>query len=674
MRAVSGRLYLAAALVYLVQGTGLLVVGANHYIGHGWWDQFHYTALAEFFAAFPFSTTLESLGPHAHLVSAVFLKDDRIGQSVLQAFASVSSSVSAKAMFAPTILLCPALTVMAVYALGRRLSLSAGWALTCSVVAGLLPAITALQLDCFLSQCLALPLLLILPIVLDDLNAAPSWATVARVAILLAATAAVYTEFTPILLGLLLLTLVVMSLGWSPRWQLLGWYCTVVATALALNIAFDRRLAVIAQRVTAAGASAETYPWALSMEAWARVWLGELASVQATRWAGVLTALALVVTALAYVGLIYACWQSIGQAAPMDEGAHRRLAVLSAVLALALLPLGVRLKDSAHPYQFYKLLLSVAPLLVLGLGLLALSRAAASNAERWCGLRRLRTWIAGTSLLLVLMAAIAGTLKMVLDTTTQAAHARSYAHLMHSSDMRFLQDHLESSPGGNVAIVQHNGYVTSWLSYLARHQRLWLLDIGYAGPILAETLRPQGIVGGTRLPHDVCVITRHEGAFSRVDPGDMRLVWAGRWFQLWQAQSARWALPVEIVNANGLETRDGHPFFWMGGPPTQIEVLAGSAGQLTLSGRFIPGPSSLSSSPIRFRVNRAGGPQIEREINGGEMAVSLPVNAGKSLIFLEALAEPRLPDGSQPPLVVGIQGLSVSFGSEQAADVVERVD
>src|SRR5262249_50582571 len=71
--------------------------------------------------------------------------------------------------------------------------------------------------------------------------------------------------------------------------------------------------------------------------------------------------------AVGYVGLFKAWLAGLRSGrAP----ARRRFAFASCVLATALAPLLVLARDDQHPYQFYKLLLSVSPLLVLGLALL----------------------------------------------------------------------------------------------------------------------------------------------------------------------------------------------------------------------------------------------------------------------------------------------------------------
>src|SRR5688500_3967468 len=82
--------------------------------------------------------------------------------------------------------------------------------------------------------------------------------------------------------------------------------------------------------------------------------------------------LTLALTALAYLGLARA-WRApwtCCREGRCEPGGLDRLALTSMVLALALLPILVVLKDGRLVYQTHKLLLTVAPLLVAGLALL----------------------------------------------------------------------------------------------------------------------------------------------------------------------------------------------------------------------------------------------------------------------------------------------------------------
>ena len=168
-------LFGAALAVYLLQGLGLLIVGASFYMGRAWGDQYNYTALAQFLTDERFSMSMSQVGQRPYLATAISFKLDRIGQSVLHSFFATSSLQEAKTLFESTILLSVALLVLAVYALGRRYGMQKGYALATGAAAGLLPGIAMVHLESFLSQALAIPLLLLFPVLLDDLVQRLDW-------------------------------------------------------------------------------------------------------------------------------------------------------------------------------------------------------------------------------------------------------------------------------------------------------------------------------------------------------------------------------------------------------------------------------------------------------------------------------------------------------------------
>jgi hypothetical protein len=82
---------LACLGVYLIQGLGLLLLGAPEYLANRMGDQFNYIAIAEFLADCPFSASAEEIGPRPYVLHALPLKDDRIGQSILHGFLAVTT-------------------------------------------------------------------------------------------------------------------------------------------------------------------------------------------------------------------------------------------------------------------------------------------------------------------------------------------------------------------------------------------------------------------------------------------------------------------------------------------------------------------------------------------------------------------------------------------------------
>jgi hypothetical protein len=653
LAAVPWGLYGLAAAAYLLQGVGLLLLGAEHYVGRAWSDQFNYTSLGEFFARWLFSTPAAVIGEAPWLTPAVRLKFDRIGQSVLHAFLMVSSGGDARALFGPTILLGPTLTVLAVAALAERLGVCGRRALLAAAAAGPLPAVAMLHLDCFLSHALAAPLLLLLPAWIDDLVRRPGPAALIRAVLLLNLMVAVYSEFLLLAAGLLALQLALALLCRRLSWRLAACLAALAVSPWLVNRYYAiRSLLLVGARVHEP-VLAGVYPWALTVAGWGRAWLGDLAGATASTTETLVRLLTLAVTGLGYLGLARgwrASWPGTW-AGRREPAAFAGLSVTSAVLALALLPVLVVLKDDRLAYQTYKLLLTVAPVLVVGL-------VAAPAKPQAAGIGGL------VPLVLVLGLGAAGTVQMAFRSGVAYPELRSLAHRLLAPDVRRLRRALEGSSGGDLVIAHPDGFERSWLAYFGRRHRVrlafsTLIDLDLATiPEAAPALRLDGLSG------DLLLVTPHQPPFRRVSPGELELVFAGESCRLWRGASPRWAVPLGVANPNGLERLGGQPFFWVGGPATRLDVLAGAPGRLTLQATALPGPSLPTTRQRRLLVRAPGGYEAEWRTEGGPLAVEVPVGPGRSTVWLECPDRPApgtTANGDPRPLLVGLQGLEVSF-------------
>jgi hypothetical protein len=236
--------------------------------------------------------------------------------------------------------------------------------------------------------------------------------------------------------------------------------------------------------------------------------------------------------------------------------------------------------------------------------------------------------------------------------------------------MRRLQRDLERSGGGELVIAHLDGFERSWLAYFGRRHRVrlafsTLVDVDLAGvPEAAPALDTSAVA------RPLLIVTQHGPQFRRVCPGaGLEPAYAGESCQLWRAASAEWALPLALVSPNGLEWVDGGPYFWLGGPAARLDVLAGAAGRLTLRATLLPGPSLPRALKRRVRVRTSGGFEAEHHTQGGPATIEVPVAAGRSAVWLECPdrpAAPPAPGGDPRPLLLGVQGLEVSFTPEAA--------
>jgi hypothetical protein len=691
-RRFPARLWGACLIVYLVQGLGLLLLGARFYVGRAWTDMFNYTTWAQFLADVPFHVGWEAAANHPWLVAPISMRWDRSGQSVLHAFFAVTSIHDAKTLFAPTILLGPSLTVLAIYALGQKLGLTKPQAVTAGLASGLLPSLASVQVECFLSHSLAIPFLLIMPVLLSDLNRLLDWRSLCRAALVLSVTASVYPEFAPILFATIALSLGI-ALGQSyHRHLLLRNYSALVLTALILNPGSLVPLVLALNRVNMP-VLGHVYPWAFSVEGLSRVWLGDWA-IGHTRTVQQLIRISTVMaTAIGYSGILKTWLDGLyaGGIGRDDKPAHYRFCCASCVLALCLLPLLVIAKDNEHPYQYYKLFLTISPLLVLGVALLWRPPALPIAV----GVRWYPAVPAQVSLFFVIVSAIAGTCHIAWRAGQDTRHVRSCAPLLLTPDIRKLQERLRELPPSDVVQAINEPFLNSWFSYFARNHRVWLccpdiVDVRLkeefpanavpktrGWPVQLEAgrlahIRPgAGTLDVRSLPVHAVILWQKSDMFQTVTAGRLTEIWTGESFRLSQTDGNDWALPWAIETPYPLQEANGHSPFWMGQGTTTLNILAGSPGLVTLGGTFHAGPALPETALRRLAVCTDAGQRLTFTTDGGQCTFTVRVPAGKSRILLTPLDRPTraAPPGDTQMMLLGIQDLSFTFTPEAQARV-----
>jgi hypothetical protein len=354
-----------------------------------------------------------------------------------------------------------------------------------------------------------------------------------------------------------------------------------------------------------------------------------------------------------------------------DAGARRSLSFVCSVVGLAMLPFLVAVKDDHHLYQLQKLLLSVGPLLVLGLGLLHLGSPAVAIGDNATGRSWWRKRALGLMSLLplgvVLVCGALGTGHMILQRQPSSPDWRHFETRLTAPDMRRIRDLLERSAGNDLFIAHNDWYLKSWLGYFGRRNRVWFFTPSLVNIELGQYPQTARMQSAQDLPAQALVVGEwgdQSSIFARVSPGDTRLEWSGHSLQLWRTLSSNWAFPHSVTNPNGLESRGGQPFFWIGGSPTFIDVVAGRAGSLTFTATFMLGPSLPETRTRKLRVSSTAGCEFDLVTAGGHESFKVPVLAGKTRVSLLALDPPtraRLENGDQRPLVLGVQGLEALF-------------
>jgi len=667
----------AVLLVYALQGVGLLIVGAKYYVGRAWSDQFSYTVMTQFMADERLSTTAQAFGNQPVLLRAIELKDERIGQSILQAFFAVSSFTDAKTLFEPTILLSPGLIVVAIYMLLRGLNLDRRRALLASTLAGVLPSITLLHLESFQSHALVLPLLICFPAILLHLNKQPDRYRLAIAALILTVSTSIYTEFLPILVGVVILTISVAAIYHTQRYRLIACYGVLLLSPALLVPGMVSSMPDIVTRINYE-VLIGIYPWAYELESLSRIWFGDLAVAPQIAARGLIDVTSVVLTAMAGFGLLHACLPLVttrGRILAMPEQGNVLVCLLS-VCAIALLPVIIIAKDHTHPYQFYKLLISVSPLLVVGIALLDIPIAsvpmrAVSWSDTTLGAWRYR--IVSVILLLIFFGCVVSTTSMGMKSTLVEAQERSAAHFLIAPDVRELQDRLEQLSDQDLLLTDTRSPTSGWIAYFARHNRIWLPE-PYVGGIdlapIATNVTLQNI------PSDLLVLYRNDDMFlrSKPDPKLWPAIWSIGEYTLAKPVQAAWVVPVQIKNKNGLESLKGHPFFWMGKGDTYITVLASESGLVSIEAEFQAGPSLPGQSSRQLLV--IAGSTYHRHISlaNASATIAVPVQAGQTQIVLRPLDRvtvDSLSSGEQRPLLIGAYNMTVHLSN--APVIVEQI-
>ncbi len=658
--------FAAGGGAYLLHAGGLFIVGAGLYVGWGWPECCSCDELAQFLRDWPLRTPLSAVGVHnLFLAGPMAIKHDSIGQAVLQAFFASSCGLDAKPLLGPMLLLLPGLTVPAVYLVGQRQGLARPVALLSGLAAGCLPALAMIHLAGYLSQALAIPLLLIFPIVLEDLLALPSGRSLLGAVVILAGGAAVCPELLILFLAVFVLMALLTLIRRRVPWQRILWMAAVPIGAIIVHPSFRPRLMDPVLHGRAVWATLEAFPWAFSVEGWSRLWSGELADANVGGAAALVRILGLGLAGMGYVGLagtLHAAFQEVW-ANPQIPAGRLALARAAAVMALAVLPLLILVKGDLHHFAFYKLLLSISPLLVLGQARLAGQLA---DYLRW----RARCWasVRYAVPISVLVLGGAGSLQLALATAHPKAQSGYFASLMHSPDMAHLQERLSGTHGEELVLAGHDPYLNRWLTYLGRQQRVHRMEPDFLTPALRHALEPRSLWGSASIPQRATVVAHLQGMRADIQPGDMSLEWRGEQFQLWHARSPRWAVPVCLESPQQLLTRDGQPFFVLEHRPTHLVVLAGAAGDVTLTARLVSWNRRRRPAVRLLRIESDHGQYCDIRTRG-DFTATLNVRAGINDVWLWALDEPfeePTPKEDRQSDLVGIQGMGSSYRDAEA--------
>jgi hypothetical protein len=466
-----------------VQGAAYFVIGPQSYIGAGTRDVWNYDALTAFLMDDKFSTAVAQVGSNPILGIGTYLKNDRIGFNLVQGtFAGVFRTDPAL-WWGTCSLLGPALVPVALWLSGVRLSVPVIALAGSAFLAGTLPGLAWVHLENDLgSHALVLPFVLAWPPILDHVLRAPTWKRYFGLALLADCAAITYAEFTPILLVLTVITSVWWATGASARWRTTALVIGATCAGVLFTPTFPGRFvsASTSAHALRGGLLTDWPTYARTVEGFTRVWFVPDGT----------TIAAISLTIIGAVGLLATM---IRRPVPLTIG-------LAALACAAIVPFAV---GTGFGYVYYKTLITVTPVIALGLALLAT-----------CALdRRMRIIVSGGVIAVSIVAAAMST------RATLLANQRIIGDVDQQGTIRSPQfqaeaQHLANTGGQSVAIVADFNEVALWLAYYARDDTL-LVGQDFFGSWLPPGYRvPQFDPSVASVPRDTLVHT----AFRPSDP------------------------------------------------------------------------------------------------------------------------------------------------------------
>jgi len=267
-------------------------------------------------------------------------------------------------------------------------------------------------------------------------------------------------------------------------------------------------------------------------------------------------------------------------------GAAPTLALRLSLLCLALGPLPFLL-SGRHPYQYYKVVQSAAPALVVGLVALL------------CGVTwtRVRARRAGPALVALLaLAATFASLSLVQATATPILDPRSNAALLLAPDERELCDRLETLRGER--LVFGRGLLpalNAWLTYAARFNDVWLAEPFLSRDRLERSPDATRLLDLPAAPLGALLLTRRDDQTFARPPGAQTL-WTNAAYELWRPRAGPWVTLFDVDHPGRNEPRQAldRPHvgqtYALGRAELRLRLCAGEAGRASITLALTPLP------------------------------------------------------------------------------------
>jgi hypothetical protein len=604
------------------------------YYGKGHFDQINYVLLAEFLKEEPYSTSQQDVGLRPWLVRNVGfqdpaekigtsagpgqklngLKKERLGQSIITAEISAWSGTDGKGGYAATVIFFLTLTSICLYVFLRQTGIDRWMAASGAVMGALLPAVTRLSLNGFLSQA---SILFVFPffgcLLQPQIFRARSFTLL--FSLTLAYVAAAYSEIAPIGFCILILGVIFVRQD-KFRTKRLIVMCAILIIALVNPYYLHNMIGFLGQQYYFAAnvpSLDNLAPNILTLRGWSELVFGVSPTPS---WTLFFDLSVILVGVLCLAGVIL-------------QSKRDRVILATILLPIGLVILFLATRNPPSYYPIAKITLTILPFLI-GLVFVGLGRAK---------LRLSRSFTANIQI--PFFAPVKNLLAALIVAAAVAGSARYYSEVLANGDLlRFVREpqllkvchQLEEIKNKRLLVFETHPLITAWLCYHARHNQVY-----FDGSLISDSPVPQ-VAAFTKIPD----LTNIDYVVTRNQIVDLKA-------------TAVSCLTL-IDDPRSEDRRDGHIRYWLG-PPANVRFLALRPISANLNMRMAPGPNA-GNSPVDYFLTDDQGHVSQGEIGDTNVVKRMNFPRGFSAMQLSV----RDPPNADPsfPILAELDGVEVS--------------
>jgi hypothetical protein len=623
---------LAVVILLTITFHGIVPIrqGLEWYYGKGHEDQINYVLLAEFLKEEPYNTSEQGIGLRPWLVRPVGFRDtaeqlglspgpglemigfkkQRLGQSIITAEISVWSGTDAKAGYAATVIFFLTVLAICVYVFLRETGVERFMAGSGALLAAVLPAVTRLSLDGFLSQA---SILFVFPLFATLLRHEELSARSFTLffSLTLAYLIAAYSELAPV--GLCTLFLGVMLVRNDTFRSKSFTLMSAILFIPLMNPFYLRNLsAFLAQQYSQAAHTTfldNLAPNLQTLHDWSELIFGAIASP-------------LFALFFDYFAILLGLLSLAGEFLLSRRDKLIFGAILLPVI-LVILYLATRTPRSYYPMA--KITLTILPF-VIGLVFVAVSKVAANSHNH--SIKVLMKLLCA----FIVAAAAAGSVRYYTEVLNNGGLLRYVRERRFQNVCR----ELEEIKNMHVLVFETDTWLAPWLCYHARHNEVY-----YNGRFISDSSTP------------------HVDPLSMVpDLADVDFVATrDRIVDLRAPNSSCLTL---VDDTPGEDRTGGRLRYWLG-PPARLRFLALRPISANLKMRLAPGPEA-TTFPIDYFLTDARGHVSQGELWSKNVEVSR-ISLPRGLSYLELSVKAKEGDPNTAPsfpILAELDGIELS--------------